>query len=132
LPLQPLLPPGWASAWAAVPAHAQENALGFKTKLRNALIVNKPMEDELKRLKDAGFDGVEGFIVRGRDPAHIAQAMIRLAEDRELNCRMGEAARQKGAVRNTWQDYGDRLLAEYQARLKKQEIPVSGGCRSLF
>lgn len=62
-------------------------------------------------------DGVEGFIVRGRDPAHIAQAMIRLAEDRELNSRMGEAARQKGAVRNTWQDYGDRLLAEYQARL---------------
>jgi glycosyltransferase involved in cell wall biosynthesis len=62
-------------------------------------------------------DGVEGFIARGRDPGHIAQAMIRLAEDRELNRRMGEAARQKGAVRNTWQDYGDRLLAEYQARL---------------
>ena len=57
-------------------------------------------------------DGVEGFIVRGRDPAHIAEAMIRLAEDRELNRRMGEAAHQKGAVRNTWQDYSDRLLAE--------------------
>jgi alpha-maltose-1-phosphate synthase len=64
-------------------------------------------------------DGVEGFIVRGRDPAHIAQAMIQLAEDRELNRRMGEAAYQKGAVRNTWQDYGDRLLAEYRARLKR-------------
>ena len=64
-------------------------------------------------------DGVEGFIVRGRDPAHIAEAMIRLAEDRELNRRMGEAAHQKGAVRNTWQDYGDRLLTEYRARLKR-------------
>jgi hypothetical protein len=32
---------------------------------------------------------------------------------------MGEAAYQKGAVRNTWQDYGDRLLAEYEARLKR-------------
>jgi len=64
-------------------------------------------------------DGVEGFIVRGRDPAHIAQAMIRLAEDRALNRRMGEAAYQKGAVRNTWQDYGDRLLAEYRARLTR-------------
>jgi glycosyltransferase involved in cell wall biosynthesis len=62
-------------------------------------------------------DGVEGFIVRGRDPAHIAEAMIRLAEDRELNRRMGEAAYRKGAVRNTWQDYGDRLLTEYRARL---------------
>jgi glycosyltransferase involved in cell wall biosynthesis len=64
-------------------------------------------------------DGVEGFVVRGRDPAHIAQAMIRLAEDGELNRRMGEAAYQRGAVRNTWQDYGDRLLAEYRARINR-------------
>jgi glycosyltransferase involved in cell wall biosynthesis len=62
-------------------------------------------------------DGVEGVIVRSRNPVHLAEAMIRLAEDRELNQRMGAAAYQKGAVRNTWQDYGDRLLAEYRARL---------------
>jgi glycosyltransferase involved in cell wall biosynthesis len=62
-------------------------------------------------------DGREGFIVRSRDPARLAAAMLRLAEDPELNRRLGEAAYQKGAVRNTWQDYGDRLLAEYQARL---------------
>ncbi len=66
-------------------------------------------------------DGIEGFIVRSRDPAQAAEAMIRLAEDRELNRRMGEAAYQKGAARNTWEDYGDRLLAEYQARLKHRE-----------
>ncbi len=69
-------------------------------------------------------DGVEGFIVRGRDPAHIAQAMIRLAEDRELNRRMGEAAFRKGAVRNTWQDYSDRLVAEYSARLERRQTSV--------
>jgi glycosyltransferase involved in cell wall biosynthesis len=63
-------------------------------------------------------DGVEGFIVRGRDPAHVAEAMIRLAEDRESNRRMGEAAHQKATVGNTWQDYGDRLLAAYQAKLQ--------------
>jgi glycosyltransferase involved in cell wall biosynthesis len=62
-------------------------------------------------------DGFEGFIVRGRDPHHIADAMVRLALDPELNRRMGEAAFQKGAVKNTWQDYGDRLLEEYQRRL---------------
>jgi glycosyltransferase involved in cell wall biosynthesis len=72
-------------------------------------------------------DGVEGYIVRGRDPAHIAQAMIRLGEDRELNRRMGEAAYLKGAVRNTWQDYGDRLLVEYAARLKRKATPAA--CR---
>jgi len=69
-------------------------------------------------------DGAEGFIVRGRDPAQIAQAMIRLAEDGELNRRMGEAAYQKGAVRNTWQDYGDRLLAEYQVRLNRRGLGI--------
>jgi glycosyltransferase involved in cell wall biosynthesis len=63
-------------------------------------------------------DGVEGFIVRGRDPQHIAEAMIRIATDAELNRRMGEAAYKKGAIRNTWQDYADRLLAEYAKRLK--------------
>jgi alpha-maltose-1-phosphate synthase len=68
-------------------------------------------------------DGIQGFIVRGRDPAHIAEAMIRLAEDRELNQRMGEAAHQKGAVHNSWQDYGDRLLAEYRRRLR---LPALG------
>jgi glycosyltransferase involved in cell wall biosynthesis len=62
-------------------------------------------------------DGVEGFIVRGRDPHHIAEAMIRVALDSELNLKMGQAAFEKGAAKNTWQDYGDRLLEEYQRRL---------------
>jgi glycosyltransferase involved in cell wall biosynthesis len=63
-------------------------------------------------------DGGEGFIVRGRDPRHIAESMIRTAEDRVMNARMGEAAHQKGAVSNTWQDYGDRLLMEYRRRIR--------------
>jgi glycosyltransferase involved in cell wall biosynthesis len=62
-------------------------------------------------------DGVEGFIVRGRDPKHIAEAMIKIAGDPAMNQKMGEAAYQKGARRNTWQDYADRLLAEYARRL---------------
>ncbi len=61
--------------------------------------------------------GVEGFIVPGRDPQAIAQAMIRLATDPELNRRMGEAAYRKGAIQNSWQDYGDRLLDAYRQRL---------------
>ncbi len=48
----------------------------FKTKLRKALIVNKPTEDELKRLKDAGFDGVEAGIL----PPQEAEACRKVAE----------------------------------------------------
>lgn len=62
-------------------------------------------------------DGVEGFVPPGRDPAKLAERMLQLARDPELNQRMGEAAYRKGAVSNTWQDYGDRLLAEYERRL---------------
>ena len=64
-------------------------------------------------------DGIEGFIVRGRDPQHIAEAMNRVAFDSELNLRMGKAALEKGATKNTWQDYGNRLLDEYGKRLSR-------------
>jgi glycosyltransferase involved in cell wall biosynthesis len=63
-------------------------------------------------------DGVEGLIV-SQQPAALAAAMLRLAQDEGLNRRMGTAAHQRGAIRNTWQDYGDRLLAEYQRRRAK-------------
>lgn len=65
-------------------------------------------------------NGVEGFIVSPRDPRQIAEALIRLAQNHDVNQRMGEAARLRGAERNTWQDYGDRLLAEYQRRLENK------------
>jgi glycosyltransferase involved in cell wall biosynthesis len=66
-------------------------------------------------------DGVEGFIVRGHDPEQIAEAMIKVALDRELNQTMGDAAYLKGAEKNTWQDYGDRLIAEYERRRSREK-----------
>jgi len=62
-------------------------------------------------------DGIEGFVVPGRDPESLGERMIRLARNSELNRQMGEAAHRRGAVSNTWQDYGDRLLAEFELRL---------------
>jgi glycosyltransferase involved in cell wall biosynthesis len=62
-------------------------------------------------------DGVEGMIARGRDPQHIAEAMTRVALDADLNLRMGKAAFEKGASKNSWQDYGDRLLDAFAQRL---------------
>ena len=68
-------------------------------------------------------DGREGFIVPGRDPSVIADAMIKMARDHDLNVRMGEAAYQKGASQNTWQHYGDRLIAEYSRYVEKKAFP---------
>jgi starch synthase len=62
-------------------------------------------------------DGVEGLIVRGRDPEHIAAAMIHIANDRDLNKQMGQAAYKRMAEQSSWQQYGDRLLARYAKSL---------------
>jgi glycosyltransferase involved in cell wall biosynthesis len=73
---------------------------------------------------------VEGFIVPQRDPQRLAEAMIRAATDRELNRRMGDAAYLRGARGNSWQDYGDRLLVEYQRRLDQRGRPkLAAGLR---
>jgi glycosyltransferase involved in cell wall biosynthesis len=71
-------------------------------------------------------DGREGFIVRQRDPAHIAEAMIRLATDRDTNAAMGRAAHQRAGRNNTWQDYGDRLLQFYASKLESRRKPSDG------
>lgn len=39
----------------------------FTTKLRKALIVNQPTEEGLQKLKDAGFDGVEGGVIEVKE-----------------------------------------------------------------
>lgn len=51
----------------AVPRGARAADRAFKTKLRKALIVNQPTEEELKRLKAAGFDGLEAGILPPRE-----------------------------------------------------------------
>lgn len=93
---------------------------GFARVLSEAMAAGLPIiasyESGATTLVD---DGVEGFIVRPRNPTHIAEAMIKLAQDSGLNQKMGEAAYQKGAVKNTWQDYGDRLIEKYRHQLKK-------------
>jgi glycosyltransferase involved in cell wall biosynthesis len=55
-------------------------------------------------------DGVEGMIVRSRDVDQLADAMVKVALNRELNEKMGRAAYERGAMKNTWGDYADRLI----------------------
>jgi len=62
-------------------------------------------------------DGEEGVIVPPRDVEALAQAMIRLADDKDACLRMGCAAASRGGASNSWQEYGDRLLDCYAERL---------------
>jgi hexulose-6-phosphate isomerase len=71
-----VLAAGLGFGLGAAPSHARDADPAFKTKLHKALIVGKPMEEELKRFKDAGFDGVEAGIV----PPQEAEACRKVAE----------------------------------------------------
>lgn len=51
-----------AGLWSRAQA-AEAASPAFKTSIRKAVIVNKPTEDGLKKLKDAGYDGVEGGVI---------------------------------------------------------------------
>ena len=55
-------------------------------------------------------DGIEGIIIRGRDIEHLAEAMIKVATNREANERMGRAAHERGGKGNTWADFAGRTL----------------------
>jgi glycosyltransferase involved in cell wall biosynthesis len=55
-------------------------------------------------------DGVEGFIVRGRDVDELANRMIQVATDISLNQKMGQAAALRGAEKNSWDDYVERVI----------------------
>jgi glycosyltransferase involved in cell wall biosynthesis len=68
-------------------------------------------------------DGVEGWIVRGRDVDQLADAMIKTASDREANARMGRAAHQRGAQKNDWGDFAERTLQICEAAMQKRKVP---------
>jgi glycosyltransferase involved in cell wall biosynthesis len=61
-------------------------------------------------------DGVNGIIVKPRDIDGMASAMIKIAQNHDLNFSLGDAAYDVGAKSNTWADYAHRLHAEYIRR----------------
>ena len=64
-------------------------------------------------------DGVEGLIVPARNIGRIANAMTRLAGDREANMAMGHAAYKKGAEGNTWAQFAERTIKLCEKALDK-------------
>ncbi len=53
---------GMGLSLTPLPGRAQAEPV-FKTRLRKALIMNKPTEEGLKKMKDAGFHGVEAGVI---------------------------------------------------------------------
>jgi glycosyltransferase involved in cell wall biosynthesis len=66
-------------------------------------------------------DGVEGVIVRARDVDHIAEAMVRLATNRELNQKMGQAAQARASSYSTWGDHAKGIIEICEEVLTKRK-----------
>lgn len=70
-------------------------------------------------------DGVEGLIIRARDVDQLAAAMIKVAQDRELNRKMGEASYARGARNNSWGDFADRLIRICHEAIAKKKAKAA-------
>ncbi len=62
----------------AAPRPALAGEPAFKTTIHKALIRDHPTEDDLKRLKDAGFEGVEGGVLSPEEAGKCRQIAERL------------------------------------------------------
>ncbi len=64
--------------------------------------------------EDLFTDGVEGFIVRIRDPEAIREKVLLLYRNPDLRDEMSRAALRRVRLMGGWNDYGERALRLYQ------------------
>lgn len=93
---------------------ASDVPLTFKTKLHKALIA-RPTEDDLKQMKDAGFEGVEGRVV----PPEEAAKMRAVAD--KLGMRIHSVLYGWAEFNSTDEGEVDRTFAESEAALRTAE-----------
>jgi L-ribulose-5-phosphate 3-epimerase len=105
---------GTGQATAPQTPAAPEAPLTFKTKLHKALIA-RPTEDELRQIKDAGFEGVEGRVL----PPEEATKM-RAAADK-MGMRIHSVLYGWAEFNNPDKSEVDRTFAETQAALRSAE-----------
>jgi glycosyltransferase involved in cell wall biosynthesis len=85
---------------------------GFARVLSEAMAAGLPViATHETGITTVAVHGVDAWVIPARDEEAIHQALLRLTEDRGLNESMGKNARMIGNESNTWQDYGDAILA---------------------
>jgi glycosyltransferase involved in cell wall biosynthesis len=67
-------------------------------------------------------EGITGLLVPPRSVEALAEALDRLARDRELCARMGEAATEAMRSRRSWQHFADDMLAQYRELPSRKQV----------
>jgi len=89
-------------------SRAQTAEAPFKTKLHKAVIMNKPTEEGLQKLKDAGFEGVEGGVI----PVAEAEKCRAIAEKLGMKVH---------SVLRGWAEFNSSDAAKVEATFKTSE-----------
>jgi alpha-maltose-1-phosphate synthase len=74
--------------------------------------------------EDLFTDGVEGFILRARDVAGLAERLQRLADNPELRQAMSMSARARMSTLRGWGAYGDQMIELFRLLLENPGPPV--------
>src|SRR4026208_419310 len=105
---------GQAPAVGSQGGSAPARPLTFKTKPHKALI-SRPTEDELRRMKDAGFEGVEGRVI----PVDEAAKMRAVAD--KIGMRIHSVLYGWAEFNSPDKSEVERTFAESQAALRTAE-----------
>ena len=114
LGIAPPRSPAQAPGRGAQPAPPPSSSLTFKTRPRKALIA-RPTEDELKRMKDAGFEGVEARVM----PVDQAAKMREVAD--KIGMRVHSVLYGWAEFNNPDKSEVERTFAESEAALRTAE-----------
>jgi glycosyltransferase involved in cell wall biosynthesis len=98
---------------------------GAPTAILEAMIAGLPVvTTDVGACRELVEDGVTGFVVPPRDPGALASAWERLAADRELRRRMGEAGASRAA-----RDFGIDSVADRHERAYRLAAEHAAGSR---
>lgn len=71
-------------------------------------------------------DGKEGFVVPIRDVEALKEKILYLYEHQDICYEMGQAAKSKVQQGFTWDDYGKRIMDNYDLILQKAKLERIG------
>jgi len=69
---------------------------------------------DLKPIREVISDGESGLLVAPGNPAELAAAILRLAEDRKLRLRLGKQAREEVIKKYTWKAVEGDVIKAYE------------------
>lgn len=96
----------------------------FGVVLLEAMAAGKPvLASRIQGYAGVLTHGREGFLTEPKNPASIANGIIRLLSDRELRARMSEAGRRTARLYD-WPIVAGRVLAYYEKVIARTRVPV--------